>query len=179
MFGFFRSKTKRQVKKFLNDYRVLLAMDLDDIWRIEDNTRFLTAMHGWVCKKYDDEEDIERLSYAERVLYFVYQLQVDVNYGGFSEFFCDGNGCFARETAAALREIDADQMAIVCDRATSALGCEIPEDLDARRTILEKAITDEVDGILKECDNEFYKYPEDLYKLSYQFIMGHKTQFAR
>ena len=37
--------------------------------------------------------------------------------------------------------------------------------------------SDEIDEILSECDDAFYRYEDDLEELTYTFVMQHKDQF--
>ena len=162
-----------------NDFNELWDTDFDDIWNIQEKNNFLIAMNGWLCKKCNYGDDIEKLSHAERVFYIVFELEGEVNNGGFSQYLYNSSGNFANEIIEALREIGADKTADICDTALTALGGEIPEEWELRQEKLESMITDSVDEILSECDNEFFKYPNDLVELNYQYILNNKTQFTR
>ena len=139
----------------------------------------LIALNGWLCRKSNYGEKIEKLSSAERVFYLVFQLEGEVNNGGFPQFLYNGSGDFANESAAALREIGAEKMAEICDRVLSEFGGAVPKNRDERETMLDNTFTDEISEILSQCDNEFWKYPDDLVELNYQFVLYNKTQFTR
>ena len=168
-----------QMGNSVNDSKELWDTDFDDIWEIENEIDFLIAMNGWLCKKCNYGEDIEKLSHAERVFYVVFQLEGEVNNGGFSQYLYNSSGNFANEVAEALREIGANKTADICDQALTALDGEIPEDWELRQEKLESMITDEVDQILSECDNEFYSYPDNLDELNYKFITANRNLFTR
>jgi hypothetical protein len=168
-----------QMGNAVTDFKELWDTDFDNIWDIENENNFLIAMNGWLCKKCNYGEDIEKLSHAERVFYVVYQLEGEVNNGGFSQYLFNSSGNFANEIVEALREIGANKTADICDKALSALGGKIPEDWELRQEKLESMITDEVDTILSKCDNEFYSYPDNLEELNYKFIEINRNQFTR
>jgi len=168
-----------QMGNSVNDFKELWDTDFDDIWKIENENNFLIAMNGWLCKKCDYGENIEKLSHAERVFYVVFELEAEVNNGGFSQYLYNSSGNFANEIVKALSEIGADKTSDICDKAFAALGGEIPEDWELRQEKLESMITDEVDEILSECDSEFYNYPDNLEELNYKFILANRNQFTR
>ena len=180
VFKFFaKLKRDENIKKSVKDFSNLWETDFDDIWNIENENNLLIALNGWLCKKSNYGDNIEKLSAAERVFYIIFQLEGEVNNGGFSQYFHNSNGNFANEVAKALREIGADETADICDTALAALGGEIPVEWALRQETLESVITDSVDKILSECDGAFYKYPDDLEELNYQYILNNKAQFTR
>ena len=153
--------------------------DFDDIWSIDDKNDFLIALGSWLSKKSNYGEHPDRFSPAEKAIYIIYQLEAEVNNGGFAQFLYNSSGNFANETAAALRSIGAEEIAAICDRAFSAFGQPIPKDWTERDAFLDDAITDEIDDILSQCDSDFYAYPDNLTELCYDFIMAHREQFTR
>jgi len=182
MFGLFgKKKAEKQVEAAVNSFseQCDTDFDFDDIWEIENQTDFLIAMDGWLCKKGNYGEAIEKLSHAERVFYCIFQLEGEVNNGGFSQYLFNSSGNFANEIVDALNEIGAVKMAGICEKALAALGCNIPADRYERQEKLEDVETDEVDEELNECDNEFYEYPDDLTELNYQYIIKNRAQFTR
>ena len=162
----------------INGFEKLWDTDFDDIWKMQNESDFLIAMNGWLCKKCNYGDNIEKLSYAERVFYTVFQLEGEVNNGGFSQYLYNSSGDFANEIVKALCEIKAYKTADICDAALTALGSEIPENWELRQEKLESMITDEVGEILDEYDNEFYSCSDNLEELSYKFIITNKSQFT-
>lgn len=166
-------------KESLNDFKGLWDTDFDDIWKIKNKNDFLIALNGWLCKKSNYGGNIEKLSDAEKVFYMIYDLEGEVNNGGFMQFFDNSGGKFANETSAALRKIGADKTAVICDKAISALGVKMPTDWEERRAMLDDVLTDEIGEVLSRCDNAFYEYPDNLVELNYQFIMENREKFTR
>ena len=180
MFKFFdKLKQDKNIKKSVNDFKNLWETDFDDIWIIENKNSMLIALNGWLCRKSNYGENIEKLSSAEKTFYLVFQLEGEVNNGGFSQFLYNSSGDFANDSAAALREIGAEKMAKICDRVLSEFGDAVPKNREERETMLDDTFTDEISEILSQCDNEFCKYPDDLVELNYQFVLYNKTRFTR
>ena len=123
----------------------------------------LIVLGSWLSKKSNYGEHPERFSNAEKTIYIVYQLEVEVNNGGFDQFLFNSGGNFANETAA------------ICDRAFSVFDQPIPADRQKRITLLNDIRTD----IWVQCDTEFYAYPDNLTELCYDFVMAHRDEFTR
>ena len=168
MFGIF--KKKKQI--------AIWETDFDDIWKIEDKNHFLIAMNGWICKKCNYGDDIEKLTAAEKSFYLVFQLEGEVNNGGFSQFFFNHSGKYANELEAALVEIGANNMAEIFRNLLFALKQEIPTNWEERAKMISD-LPDGFDNIFTQYDNEFYNYPDNLEELSYQFIQRNRKQFLR
>jgi len=171
-------KRLKGLKKGLDEYRGLLKANFDEIWQMNDKNDFLIALDNWVCKKSNGGDEMEKLSQEERTFFLVFQLEAEVNNGGFSQFFYNSSGDFANETVAALREIGAEKMAKICERALALLGGAVPENRSARTKMLDEAVTDEVDEALSRCDDAFCEYPDNLLELNYQYIVRNRNQFT-
>lgn len=148
-------------------------MDIDEIWKLENKNDFICAMSGYLCNKCEYGEKIEVLSKEERVIYVIDQLEEEVNNGGFSQYFFNNSGDFANEVVDALRTIGADGMAEICQTACSVFGGKVPERVEERRIEL----VNEQKELWNQCDDEFYKYPDDLLELNYAYIREKKEKF--
>ena len=168
-----------KIRKTAGFFNELWNPNFDNIWSIEDENEFLIALDVWLGSKCTYGEAMERLSDAEKTFYLVFQLEAEVNNGGFSQFFFNTSGNFANETADALRAIGADKTAEIYLRAIGVFGGEVPKNRRERQDMLEKAKTDEVNKILSECDREFCAYPDNLTELCYKFVFENKEQFTR
>ena len=171
-----RQNLAAQTKTSVDDIIKLLDTDINDIWDIQDQNSFIIAMNGWLCKKCNYGDDIEKLSHAERVIFIIIQLENEVNNGGFLQYWYNSSGKFANEIVEALREIGAYKTADICATALSELGNEVTEDLELQ---LESMTTDSVNEILSECESKFYSYPDNLEELNYKFIIENRSQFTR
>lgn len=70
------------------------------------------------------------LTKSERVFYITQTLEMEVNSGGFSQFFYNFSGNFTNGLIGAFFEIGAQATVAICQKAIAALGCDIPVDRD-------------------------------------------------
>lgn len=151
-----------------------------NIWEITDKDDFVTELWGIIEEKCDYGEQIQSLNEQERIFYVAQLLEMEVNNGGFSQFFYNESGNFANEIVNAFQEIFAYHTAGICQKAIDAFGGEIPVDEEAREELmdeLEFADESRFDEILDECDEAFYEYKEDLTKLCYEYVMRNRFSF--
>jgi hypothetical protein len=120
---------------------------------------------------------VDALSAAERVFLCVWNLEAEVNNGGFEQFFINSAGDNAAETPTALRQIGAAQAATIAEEANGVfLPSGPPTDRDARAAALERLGAPATDT-LNMLDARFYKYPDNLEALLRQFVDRNREQF--
>ena len=151
--------------------------NMDHIWNLTDTNDFVVAMTEHLDNKTQYGEDMSALSEAERIFYITQTLEMEVNNGGFSQFFYNSSGNFSNELVGAFTAIGANATAAICQKAISAFGRDIPVDRDEREEMLDELESDEFDEILEECDNAFYDYEDNLNELNYNFVMKNKEFF--
>lgn len=151
------------------------------IWEIEDKDELIMELLGQIEEKCDYGENMTTLNEQERIFYITQQLEMEVNNGGFSQFFYNSSGDFSNELVKAFEEIFAYHTAGICQKAIDAFGREIPVDRDEREELmdeLECADGSRFEEILEECDDAFFEYKEDLTKLNYEYVMRNKEAFV-
>ena len=122
---------------------------------------------------------VEALSRAERVFLCVWNLEAEVNNGGFEQFYTNSAGDNARDTPTALREIGAAQAAKIAQAANSVFGPSgPPADRDARTEALDEFGAPATEA-LSELDARFYEYPDDLEALLHRFVDRNRNQFYK
>lgn len=151
---------------------------VEHIWSLTDTNDFVIAMTEHLNEKTQYGGDLSVLSDAERIFYITQTLEMEVNNGGFSQFFYNSSGDFSNGLVGAFTAIGANATAAICQKAIDAFGRDIPADRDARIELLEKLEGEEFDEILEECDDAFFAYEEDLNELNYNFAMKNKEQFS-
>jgi hypothetical protein len=154
------------------------AMDLEEIWKLTDQTDFLIAINERLNERTDYGDHLERLSAEEQVFYICNLLMEEVNNGGFDQFLYNSSGDHAYRVEDCLRIIGANKTADICHTAFSAFGKPIPQNRDKRQKFLEKMESDEISDILSRCDDQFYEYPDPLEGLCYRYIVANKSKFS-
>ena len=152
--------------------------NMEHIWNLTDTNDFVVAMTEYLDSKTKYGEDMSVLSESERIFYITQTLEMEVNNGGFSQFFCNSSGNFSNELVSAFTAIGANVTATICQKAISAFGREIPVDRDEREEMLDELENDEIDEILEECDSAFSDYKDNLNELNYNFVMKNKESFT-
>ena len=156
---------------FINKSKVGITCATDNI------NNYIVDMCDTICKKCEYGDAMERLNKFERVFYVTQALEMEVNNGGFSQFFYNSSGNLSSELVHAFTEIGAMNTVEICKKALEAFGRDIPIDRDERQDMLEEVESEEIDDILNECDDTFYKYADNLNALNYAYIMKHKEYF--
>jgi hypothetical protein len=118
-------------------------------------------------------EKFASLSPSERIFVLIWELEAEVNNGGFHQFFFNSAGDHAAGTAGALRRIGAQRAAYIVERATSLFPDGPPADRSVRQDVLEEVDPDL--ALFEELDSEFYEYPDDLTTLLYEFVVEHRS----
>ena len=152
--------------------------DMEHIWALTDTNDFVVAMTEYLDNKTKYGEDMSVLSKEERIFYITQTLEMEVNNGGFSQFFYNSSGDFSNELVGAFTAIGANATADICQKAILAFGRDIPVDRNEREEMLDELENDEIDEILEECDSAFCDYEDDLNQLNYDFVMKNKESFT-
>ena len=122
---------------------------------------------------------VDALSSAERVFLCVWNLEAEVNNGGFEQFYMNSAGDNAVATPAALREIGATSAAEIAQAANRIFGPNgPPADRDVRTEALDTLGTAASEA-LGELDTRFYEYPDNLEALLLRFVDHNRGQFFK
>jgi uncharacterized protein DUF4375 len=115
---------------------------------------------------------------TQQVFTAVWELESEVNNGGFHQYFFNSSGDSAQGVLQALHTIGArNAERIVRDAIKAFPGGPPPADWSARQARLE--VDDEVAmARWEELDREFFQYPDDLTSLLYAFVRAHSEEFG-
>lgn len=152
-------------------------MNMNQIWILEDPNDLIIALCDHLCNKCQYGDEISVLSPAERVFYVTQGLEMEVNNGGFSQYFFNSAGNFANELPEAYEELGAVKTAELCRRAMSFFGTKVPTDRGERQECMDDR-EEEADELFEECDDAFYAYEEDLETLTYEYVLRNKDAFT-
>ena len=113
------------------------------------------------------------LSLEERVFLHVWELEAEVNNGGFDQYFINSSGDHAAEAVESLEAIGAVQAAAIAKIAISvAFGNSPPPEDEGARDSVMRALPEEKLEQLSACDNEFYLYPDNLTELLFSYVVA-------
>lgn len=176
---FFRKKKDdKEIDTSIHSFDELWNAKIEDIWKINERNSFVIAMNGWVCRKCDYGDSIDKLSPQERIFYIVQTFESEVNNGGIAQCFYNSSGNFVDELVVSFMAIGADNTATICKKILDVFGCKVPVNREEREEFLDKVLTEESSAILKKYDYEFYKYVDNLEELNEQYINKNKEYFS-
>jgi len=117
----------------------------------------------------------EALTAPQQTFKIVWELEAEVNNGGFDQYFSNTSGRDAPRAAAALRAIGAFKCAQIVEAAVGRIderGLDWPNDA-RRRQALTKFDADR----FSDLDERFFAYPDPLSALLYRFVVAHPADF--
>lgn len=110
------------------------------------------------------------LTEPERTFICVWQLEAEINNGGFRQYYSNSAGDLAPQAPAALEAIGARHTAAIVRDANGLFPDGPPRDQDDREDISEE-FPDETFGAL---DDRFLAYEDDLSVLLFDYVQLHK-----
>jgi hypothetical protein len=121
--------------------------------------------------------DYDKLSAPEQVFLLIWELESEVNNGGFHQYFYNSSGVLAPNVVSALKAMGAQATAEIAQRALNAVGNAITSwSNDADRQASVNRLSSGTRQILENLDQEYYKCPEDLTPLLYKYVAEHRTE---
>lgn len=120
--------------------------------------------------------DFEDLSDAERVFVAIWELEAQVNNGGFDQYYYNSSGDTAFAVVGALENIGARQMAAIVRQANAVFPDGQPSSTQEKRHQQLDALSDESKAVWKQLDENFFDYPDDLTELLYDFVQKYRDQ---
>lgn len=121
--------------------------------------------------------DYDKLSTPEQVFLLIWELESEVNNGGFHQYFYNSSGALAPNVVSALKTVGAEATADMAQRALNAVGNAITSwSNDADRQASLNRLSSGTRQILENLDQEYYKCPEDLTPLLYKYVTEHRIE---
>jgi hypothetical protein len=122
--------------------------------------------------------DYAELSPVEQVFLAVWELEAEVNNGGFEQYFSNSSGLLAGHAENALQAIKAFAMAEIVHRAIEVVGADIAWNDDTARKTRVATLSAEQGERLNDLDQEFYRYPDNLTALLFAYVQefGHAVK---
>jgi hypothetical protein len=120
--------------------------------------------------------DFSRQSDVQKVFSAIWELESQVNNGGFDQYFRNTDYELIAHTATALRAIGAASCAAIVDSAIQVIS-PMPVDNDARCDALDSAEDDAQDR-LNALDTQFFAYPDNLTDLLFAYVSRNAGLFG-
>ena len=124
------------------------------------------------------KEDFANQSFPQKVFSAIWEVEAEVNNGGFSQYFFNNSRASAWFVVLALEHVGAPKTASICERAIAvAFPSGLPEDLDSVRSAANN-FPKNVQEKLYALDKEFYAYPHDLVDLLFAYVKQNPDEFG-
>ncbi len=124
------------------------------------------------------KEDFALQSMPQKVFSAIWEVESEVNNGGFSQYFLNTSAESAPFVVEALETIGAPKTASICKRAIAvAFSNGMPKTPEEIRSVAEN-FPDEILAKLEALDPEFFAYPHNLTDLLFAFVSGHPEEFG-
>ena len=122
--------------------------------------------------------DFDELSLPERVFRAIWELEGQVNNGGFDQYFFNSSGDTAFAVVDALTAIGAGRTARIAVRANGVFpGATPPRDRHQRQALL-NALGPQQKALLEDLDAEFFGYPDNLAELLHDYVRRNSAEIA-
>lgn len=166
------------INQSFTEFNNLMNMDLKDIFTLEDENKFVTAMSNYLGKKSDYGDNLEVLSECERIFYTTDIFEGEINNGGFEQYIYNSSGQTANEIITALNIIGAKQITEIYQKVFDIFSCEIPTEQEKREEWFDKKLDDTLGELIEQCDSDYYNLSLDTDKLKYNYAMKNKEYFS-
>jgi hypothetical protein len=145
----------------------LLASDSNVIITIGDDILMVS----------DGGEKLNQLTNPQKVFYYIYILEGEVNNGGFNQYFFNSSGEHTHQALDALKQIKASHLAGLLEKAIATWpNKEVPVNTMKRRSLLQE-LGDDINPVLDKLDDEFYQSTDSLSLLLLNYVKANKRHF--
>lgn len=130
-----------------------------------------------------DRTDFGRVDFSDQsedqqVFSAIWDLESQVNNGGFAQYFQTANGQAANVAPSALRTIGAVTCADIVSRALVMVAPDgLPDDQSAREQLIE-ALDAPAREVLEILEQEFFAYPDNLTDLLFEYVRQRPGTFG-
>jgi|GEM_PF-284407 hypothetical protein len=133
-----------------------------DIWEQEDRI-IQYHIYNALCEKSNYGEDFSKLNEYEKVFLVMDKLDMEVNNGGFDQFFLNTDGRYNDILVSSAEAIKAYDIAKICRKALAIYAKHAEEESPIEE--------------LNPCDDAFYASEDYITGLSVQYAKENKEQF--
>jgi hypothetical protein len=153
-----------------------MASELGGHLALENDEDLAREVGYYVLRKLDASSGT--LSHAEQVVACLTEVEMEVNNGGFNQYYWNSPGDHAREAVAALEELGAPHTAGLVVQANAVFGPEGPDRDRDRRTAQMDRLPQEAHDKWFALDGLFYEYKDNLSQLAAQYIRERRDDFT-
>jgi hypothetical protein len=153
------------------------AQNLDELLNLEDTNASIAELADVISKECNYGDGIGSLTEPQKNFFYNQWLEMEINNGGFDQYFFNSSGEFAHETVVSLKLIGAHKSVIMLQTAIDQFSNGIVPKDRAERIGLMELIREGAEEIWSELDSRFFEQDEDLDKLNLDYIRINRELF--
>ena len=156
---------------------MIRVANLDEI--LADTDTYGAVLRLWEAMfgNWTSDRSLDELSDAQRKFYAVYDLETEINNGGFHQYFSNSAGDQSKTCLIALAEMEATAARALLVEALTIFPENFPvEDRNARNEQLDE-LDDEAFDRLSPLDERWYSEVRDLSSKLMNFVKKNRDQF--
>jgi hypothetical protein len=124
------------------------------------------------------KEEFEQQTFPQKVFTAIWEVESEVNNGGFSQYFLNDSAESASFVVNALMALGAPKTAAICGRAIlTAFPSGLPQTAEAIRSMAAD-FSEDVLAKLEPLDQEFFSYPHNLTDLLFAYVTERPEEFG-
>ena len=154
-----------------------MASELRGYLELQSDEDLAREVGYYVLRKLD-ATSFAKLSHPEQVIACLTEVEMEINNGGFDQYYWNSPGDHAREAVAALRELGAEHTATLIADANAVFGAEGPDADRDRRGAQMDGLPQEARDRWFDLDGAFYEYKNNLSQLAAGYIRRHRDDFT-
>ena len=152
-------------------------IDIESLLNQTEDDSLLIHLSQYVFDKYY-KKGFDNLTKPEQIFFMIDQFEMEINNGGFEQYYGNSASDYAQDVPFALESIGASYTADLVRKGNSLFPNGLPPKIWPDRQVLLDSIVDDIRDQLSELDNAFYEYKDPLGELQREYIRKHKDFFG-
>ena len=180
------NETKEQITKSFDSFknRPIHKKLTEQIIDTTSNDRLLQLIFDNLLERQSTDhkkeyETVMSWNKSRQAIYMIWELEGEVNNGGYNQFYFNSSGQFYKHLPNALKFVGANRFADLTQRANVTFEKENPKITQRQDGTIEGFRESYENNPLNKFDDEFFNLynKEDLQKIQVDFIRKHKIEF--
>jgi uncharacterized protein DUF4375 len=152
------------------------SLSVSEVFEIKDPGQFSNEMGFRLVTKAGDD-GFKQLNAHEQVVAAIWELEAEVNNGGFDQYFLNSSGDHAAEALTALEAVGAPKFAALLRQAMSPFPNGRPSPNRSERLKQKEALPENAGKLWSDVDGQFYQYPDNLSQLVLDYCLKNRQAF--
>ena len=152
------------------------SLSVSEVFEIKDPGQFSNEM-GFRLVTKAGEDGFKKLNAHEQVVAAIWELEAEVNNGGFNQYFFNSSGDHSAQALTALEAVGAPKFAALLRQAMSPFPDGRFSPNRNERMKQKEALPASVGKLWSDLDGQFYQYPDNLSQLVLDYCLKNREAF--